>query len=607
MTSFSTESQVHLSMNKKTGSAITFVTTFMNIYEVPFQNKDVEWRFRYFRKLAETGIQLSVICSPDCSQYMEEITAEFPNVKTIKYMNLSETWAYQKCAEVESEFGGETIEMPNTRCVEKDTREYILLMNSKTEFLKIAVENNVWNSTHFAWIDFNIYYIFRDCEPYVLKYLSSLSNRTFAPYFLTLPGCWGKEHVYEHYLMNDICWRFCGGFFLGSADRVLEFHRCYEDYFVPFLREHKKLVWEVNFWAYLEMKHGLSVIWYPGDHNQQIIEMNVENMAIKLTDLPSCKHILYDYPDEGIYIPTSTAYVFYEGKHIINTRFVNYWLHPNGSYLIHDENGCLRTRNFCSVLNDGDLTPTGFKEMEVVTSSDETNENRFRCHGGNIFGLEDIRLYDFFGELRFVATSMNYSGVGKCRIVTGKYDMDLGVCSQCEVLLPPGTNDWYEKNWIPISAPLPEKTEEENESSTENQTEYFIYKWSPFEIGALVLDESGKKRLDIVSRLEHNTPMFSHVRGSTPFIKCAEGLLGVVHFSYEGGPRHYLHMLVLLDERTKLPLKYSEYFYFNEISIEFCIGFTILDGKYHFWISNFDRNPELMVLDIDEIPLLFDI
>jgi hypothetical protein len=58
---------------------ITFVTAFMNIYETPFQNKDVEWRFRHFKKIAETGIQLGVFCSPDCSEYMEQLVAEFPN------------------------------------------------------------------------------------------------------------------------------------------------------------------------------------------------------------------------------------------------------------------------------------------------------------------------------------------------------------------------------------------------------------------------------------------------------------------------------------------------------------------------------------------------
>jgi IMP cyclohydrolase len=120
-------------------SKITFVTAYMNIYTTPFQNKDAEWRFRHFRKIAETGIQLSVICSPDCSQAIETFALEFPNIKIIKYMNLCDTWTHSVCSEVENKIG-EPLQLPNSRNIEKDTREYILLMNAKTEFLKIAIE-----------------------------------------------------------------------------------------------------------------------------------------------------------------------------------------------------------------------------------------------------------------------------------------------------------------------------------------------------------------------------------------------------------------------------------------------------------------------------------
>jgi hypothetical protein len=55
-----------------------------------------------------------------------------------------------------------------------------------------------------------------------------------------------------------------------------------------------------------------------------------------------------------------------------------------------------------------------------------------------------------------------------------------------------------------------------------------------------------------------------------------------------------------------MPLKYSEFFFFNNMSVEFCIGFMLREDKYHFWISNFDRDPELMIVHQKEIPLIFD-
>jgi hypothetical protein len=568
-------------------TSITFVTAFMNIYNTFFQNKDVEWRFRHFRKIAETGIQIGVFCSPDCSDYMEQLIIEFPNIKVIQYMDLKDTWTYKTCEEAEKVIG-EQLDLPNTRNVEKDTREYIILMNTKTEYLKIAIESNPWSSTHFAWIDFNIYHIFQGREQYIYEYLRSMSQRTMNNYFLTLPGCWNKDNVHEEFLMNDICWRFCGGFFIGSANRCLEFHKCYQDYFLDFLINKKKLIWEVNFWAYVELRHSLSVIWYPGDHNQTILEISVKNMALRLADLPSCQHIKYEYPDHGDFIPTSTAYINYSGKDIINTRFVNYWLHENGSYWIKDPDSYIRTRNFCSQLESETMLPTEFKEMNEESSG-------LYCSGGNIYGLEDIRLYERNGEIYYIATSINYSCLGKNRMVKGRYDINNGLILSSEVLVPPDPNSWCEKNWIPLV----------NYGNEED--EYFIYKWNPVEIGILQpFENSSQKQLVIEKTWQHNAPLFSNIRGSTPLVKTDEGLLCVVHFSYEGHPRNYFHMLVLLENITMKPLKYSEFFFFNNMSIEFCIGFMIRNEKYHFWISNFDRDPELIIVDNSEIPLLFD-
>lgn len=588
-------------------SSITFVSAFMNIYDTPYQNKDVEWRFRHFKKIAQTGIQLVLFCSHDCKSYMDLLIEEYPNIKVIKYIDLSETWTYKLCGEVEATIG-QPLALPNSRTIEKDTREYIILMNAKTEYLKMAIDENHWASTHFAWIDFNIYHIFQGREQYVNEYLKAMSMRTMAPYFLTLPGCWGKEHVHEEFLINDICWRFCGGFFIGSADRILEFHKCYQDHFEAFLISTKKLVWEVNFWAYLELRHGLSVIWYQGDHNERILEISVKNMAMRLADKASCKHIRYDYPLYDTYIPTSTSYLYHKDKHIINTRYVNYWLYPNGAYSINDPDHYIRTRNFCSILDDTTLLPYEI-QGQLPIKDDENNKNRFiemsesflglPCCGGHIYGLEDIRLYAHNDEIHFIATSINYSGLGRNRMVTGVYDIDLSLILSAKVLVPPDENSWCEKNWIPL--PKKNGSIHDLDMDYNMNTEQFIYKWNPLEIGSI-----DNNKLVIHTSFAHNAPLFSNIRGSTPLIEYVDGFLGVVHFSYEGSPRTYFHMLVLLDKNTYKPLKYSEFFYFNELSIEFCIGFMIRDDTYHFWLSNFDRDPELLTIPILDIPLLFD-
>jgi hypothetical protein len=563
----------------------------MSIYDRPYQNKDITWRFTHFKKLCETGIPLAIFCSRDVEeQFREEILSQYSNVKLLEAINLSETWTYKTYEKVAAEI---EIALPNTRCEDKDTKEYLLLMNAKTEWVTRAMEHNPYDSTHYAWIDFNIFHVFTGGrEPFAKYLLDSISRRPMATRFLTLPGCWGKEYVKDDFLQNDICWRFCGGFFIGSAGRMTEFHGEYLAHFEEFLRTKKKLVWEVNFWAWLELHYGLSVVWYNGDHNESIVAFDAELMSMALCNTSSFSESKYDYPDWGDYLPTSTSYVYHKEKHILNTRLVNYWLHPNGAYLIKDPNGWLRTRNVCAVLDENmnidislDQDNKGFREM-VLKDGD------LSCHGGHIYGLEDIRLYiRSDNQIGFVATTMNYSGVGRSRIARGIYDIEKGSLHSCIIIIPPNPDSWCEKNWTPI---------------VKNGMEYFIYKWSPFELGVLQKDDDNHDRLVIETSWKHRTPLFSKVRGSSPFVETPEGWIGVVHFSYDGHPRRYFHLLVLLDKHSLLPLKYTNYFVFNKITVEFCVGFMIRSGKYHFWISNFDRDPEVITTNITDIPFLFN-
>ena len=86
-----------------------------------------------------------------------------------------------------------------------------------------------------------------------------------------------------------------------------------------------------------------------------------------------------------------------------------------------------------------------------------------------------------------------------------------------------------------------------------------------------------------------------------------DGLLGVVHFSEDHSPRHYYHILVLLDKETLRPLKYSNNFCFKNLGVEFCIGFTDeLEDEYVFWISQMDRDPITVFIQKSELPLCFD-
>jgi hypothetical protein len=335
----------------------------------------------------------------------------------------------------------------------------------------------------------------------------------------------------------------------------------------------------VNFWAYLEGICGWSPAWYSSDHNDRIIEMSADLFSRPLA--PVAEIAEYDYPYLDPYIPTSAAYLFHEGRHILNTRFVNYWCYPNGCYLFHDKRGVIGNRNLVCYLTDenaeGVMQPIDGTFREMDADSVDLVKRDEQCFSE---GLEDIRLFTDTdsGTVKFIATNVNYSETGRCSIMVGDYDLERNRYSNCRMIKPPGES-WLEKNWIPLN------------------NGQFIYKWSPMEIGHIDPDES-RLIIDRVYPIDHL--YFHKVRGSTTFVPVNDGLLGVVHFSEDHSPRHYFHMLVLLEKETYRPLKYSRTFHFESLSVEFCIGFAILGGKYHFWISRFDRDPALFIVDSDD-------
>jgi hypothetical protein len=498
----------------------------------------------------------------------------------MKYIEIEETYVYNIYKN-----SGFSYELPHIRNVEKDIEEYMMLMHAKLEFLQDAMERNIWNSTHFAWIDFNISHIFKYNKENTLKFLTFLSIQKLSPSFLVIPGCTQKYDISDTWgIYNTVQWRFCGGFLIGDKNSIMDFCVKYREHLPEFIKENRKIVWEVNIWSWLEsIKCVFQPQWYLADHNDSIIYIPTDLYATPLCLEPSYKKTVYEYPiidgDSVRYQPSSSSYLYHKGEHLINTRYVSYTLFPCGTYfftvLLNHNGDCnkIYNKNILSKL-DSELHPISYSEISENRIDIPSKTDCFS------FGLEDLRLYSFDeNTVKFIASTISYSPTDNIRIMTGIYNIETLQFSDCRIIEPP-TQTHCEKNWVPI---------------VKDGEEYFIYQWSPFEIGKI--NENGK--LEIVYRKIIFGANLHRARGSSIFHETNDGLVGIVHFCEEGKPRHYYHMLILLDKETMFPIKYSNPFYFNNVSIEFCIGMSIMDEKYHFWISQMDGSPEYISVSIN--------
>ena len=612
--------------------SITFVSAYFTLKETPYFTKghpDV-WNPDLLMDIVSLGVPVCLYVDKDNvrASFFQEWERNYPNFRVMPYrVDYKDTWIHLKCTEMLEK--GCPIGLPAKRNHEKDTYEYLVYLNSRVELMEDAISENIWETDHFAWIDFNLSHLFRNKDQ-TLEYLRTLSLQPLSPRFLVLPGCWPKPANLDT-ISTDISWRFCGGFFLGDADTIAVFGDVYRTHFGGFLERYETLPWEVNFWAYIEHAHGWTPTWYKGDHTDAIVHVSADAYTLELSIETRQE---YAYPAitkssgdevEGIrgksrecssskfagFYPSSASYLCHRGKHYLNTRYVSYWMYPNGYYRFRNGDHVIENKNVVSVLDPASMAPVDYREMGKLYGKDggelapvphPENKRHFTE------GLEDIRLYSLGDSIRFLATTVNYSPNGRPRMMVGTYCPDTLEYRDCQVVQPP-TDTWCEKNWIP----LPKYDTETGVSKFSGETtagrrvgkweEWFVYKWCPMEIGRV---DSDTNTLHILQTWEMPKEIFSKIRGSTPFVEYGDGrhFVGLVHSSEEHTPRHYYHMLVLLEKDTFRPVKWSRTFYFEKLSIEFCVGMAVMDGMYRFWISRFDRDPVCLTTRMDSLPFL---
>ena len=556
---------------------VTFVTSYFKIYDNDYDmSKTFDKRLELFLKLADTGINISIFTTPEFQELFSEIDKKYENIKLINVYSKTEL-------KFSNKYFNETelCQLPERRSHIKDTEYYMYLMNSKIDFVREVIEINPFSSKYFCWIDFSLPYVFKNIDK-TIKNINLISQRNYINSFLTIPGCWSFKVNDINYIKNNICWRFCGGFFMGDKDSLIDFYNLSFNNFGDFLTQTKTLLWEVNYWAWLESFKGFSPIWYSGDHNDSIIDIPQHVYNIKIFYVAD-EIIQYDYPEiitNDKFFPASASYIYdvKNNQYIINTRYVNYFYKDNWDCDFFNESRQIRTININSIL-DISLNPICFNTINIDESNLVNNQTSFSI------GLEDIRLYYQNNKVKFIASNVNYVLDGKNRMIIGDYDNKS--CFNCKIV----NMLWEskcEKNWSPIQY-------------NNDETQLFIYKWSPYQIG--YIDNNNNFQLFIEKEL--NNEFVNRFRGSSSFIENDDiTLIGLVHYSIQSVPPIYYHVIVLLNKETLLPIMYSDPFKFGDRPIEFCIGFSKNFNQYLFWISQMDREPLLVKIDINKIPIL---
>jgi len=224
----------------------TIVTSFMQLPES--REKNIENYFEHFKRLENTGLNIHLFLQA----HVSETYSPPPNVN-VEILEFEDLKIYKDLQNI-------NYSLPENRNYSKDTANYLIMQNSKVEFVYRAIQNNIYNSETFMWVDFGIGHVIKNDSTFDnLKNIESING-------LYIPGCYGSHNI----SLNKICWRFCGGVFIGDKKSIIEFYDLYENHFIDIVKDNV-LTWEVNIWSIFEKLYNFIPIWYRADHNDSIL------------------------------------------------------------------------------------------------------------------------------------------------------------------------------------------------------------------------------------------------------------------------------------------------------------------------------------------------
>lgn len=272
-------------------------------------------------------------------------------------------------------------------------------------------------------------------------------------------------------------------------------------------------------------------------------------------------------------------------KYLMNVRYVNYWIEPNGHYRNCDD--YIISANQCLELDEN---------FQLVNSY----VLNVPFDGRKYVGMEDVRIYWHNAETRsypkliFMANGLQQNG--QIGLFSGDY-VYKRVSSTIEV----ANRDVYcSLRGVEWKQTFAETVCEKNWVLTEyGGSTCVIYKWFPLticEIKNNQLEENMDANTIEIVEIKQMPNLFHWVRGSSCGFSYGGELWFVVHIVSHEQPRHYYHLIVVLDGELNLK-RYTAPFQFEGCPIEYCLSIVVENERVIMNYSTWDRTTRLAVYD----------
>jgi len=229
---------------------VTYVSAYYNIY-----SKQKDEYLDYYIKFLEAGFPSILFLDNTIPEWVEQLS-KYTNLTIVSENTFTDLPLLNQFPKV-------TTILPDTRNTEKDTYEYLILMNSKIYLLNRAVQHS--KTDKMAWADFGMHKLLKNPTDAYKRLLHVQINDTQ----ILIPGCVEINPVN----INNVNWRFCGTLFFGKKQAIAQFE---EECTKVLNRLNTHLTWEVNIWALAELNNPSLFQWYKGDHNDSLVSFPIQ-------------------------------------------------------------------------------------------------------------------------------------------------------------------------------------------------------------------------------------------------------------------------------------------------------------------------------------------
>jgi len=247
-------------VSKENSYKATIVTAFISGVNKA-SDRPMDIYIEFGRKLL--AIPVPIVCFIEADVYaahFEKCLNQFPHT-TFIITKKSDLYLYNYRDAI-TQF---SLNTPNT---DKNTIEYLFVQCNKTEWVREAIDRNIYKTEQYIWVDFGIYHMIRD-EAKMHEAILAMALKEYDD--LRIASCKYKGYTVPYDVYHTITWTFAGSVFGGGTDSLLRFAYLTKSEILKTIREKKSLMWEINIWYLIYLKHPEFMNFYTTGHDLRIL------------------------------------------------------------------------------------------------------------------------------------------------------------------------------------------------------------------------------------------------------------------------------------------------------------------------------------------------